>query len=321
MEIDLINRAARILQEGNLVAFPTETVYGLGANAFNPAAIEKIFALKGRPSSNPLIVHIADVAQLKELAREVQPMEELLITAFWPGPLTLIFPKTEKVPAVATGGLDTVAVRMPAHEGALELIRSAGFPIAAPSANPSGKPSSTHHDHVKNYFGDRIFRMEGGDTEHGLESTVVQVKDGVPHIYRLGSVTPDEIERVTGVKPIVETTSPHSPGTQFKHYAPETPLHVLSKQDWRMRIQQAEENGKRIGVLTTLENQKKIEDLDVNVFCLGSESNLMELGSKLYSGLLKLDSLKLNIIFVQEVSKEGLGLAIMDRLKRAAGSR
>lgn len=318
MQSDLIRRATEVLQGGGLVAFPTETVYGLGANAFESAAVEKIFAMKERPSSNPLIVHIAEISQLKELVVKVEPMEQLLIAAFWPGPLTLVFPKSDKVPRIVSGGLRTVAVRMPAHPMALELIRACGFPLAAPSANPSGKPSATHHEHVKNYFGDRIFRMEAGETEHGLESTVVQVKEGVPHIYRLGSVTPEDIERVTGVKPVLETHSQHSPGTHFKHYSPETQLCVLTKEVWKTRIYQALEHGKRVGILATDESARGLGDFEVTVYPLGSESNLMEVGSKLYSGLIALDQMKLSIIFVQELPKTGLGLAIMDRLNRAA---
>lgn len=318
MQSDLIRKATEVLQGGGLVAFPTETVYGLGANAFEESAVKKIFELKGRPSANPLIVHIAEVSQLKELTPKIEPMEELLIAAFWPGPLTLVFPKSDKVSKTVCGGLKTIAVRMPAHPTALELIKSCGFPIAAPSANPSGKPSATHHEHVKTYFGDRIFRIEGGDTQHGLESTVVQVKNGVPHIYRLGSVTPEDIERVTGVKPVLETRSPHSPGTHFKHYSPETQLCVLPKELWKTRIYQAIENDKRVGILATDESAKSLKDFEVTIFHLGSESNLMEVGSKIYSGLIHLDQQKLNIIFVQELPKSGLSMAIMDRLYRAA---
>jgi L-threonylcarbamoyladenylate synthase len=318
MQSDLIRKATEVLQGGGLVAFPTETVYGLGANAFESAAVEKIYSMKERPSANPLIVHIAEINQLKELVQKVEPMEQLLIAAFWPGPLTLVFPKSDKVPKIVSGGLKTVAVRMPAHPMALELIKSCGFPIAAPSANPSGKPSATSHEHVKAYFGDRIFRMEGGETQHGLESTVVQIKNKVPHIYRLGSVTPEDIERVTGVKPVIDTRSPHSPGTHFKHYSPETQLCVLNKEVWKTRIYQALEHGKRVGILATTESARSLRGFEVTVFDLGSESNLMQVGSRLYSGLIELDQQKLNIIFVQELPKTGLGLAIMDRLQRAA---
>lgn len=318
MNTDLIQKASAILKKGGLVVFPTETVYGLGANAFDEAAAQKIYQIKGRPSTNPLIVHIAEIAQLKELVQKVEPMEELLIAAFWPGPLTLVFQKSEKVPTTTTGGLDTVAVRMPAHPMALELIKACGFPLAAPSANPSGKPSATHHEHVKAYFGESVFRMEAGETQHGLESTVLQVKNGVPHIYRLGSITPEDIEKVTGVKPVLETRSPHSPGTHFKHYAPETPLHILPKSLWKSRILQALQNDKKVGVLATTENAKALEGWELKIYPLGSESKLMELGSRIYSGLISLDQQKLNIIFVQELPKVGLGLAIMDRLERAA---
>lgn len=310
-----LTQAVHLLQAGELVAFPTETVYGLGADAFNETAIAKIYEAKGRPSNNPLIIHIADIADLSKLTDLVGPEEQVLITAFWPGPLTLIFPKKNTVPSTATGGLETVAVRMPAHPMALELIRSAGTPIAAPSANPSGKPSATHDEHVRAYFGNRIFTLEGGATQHGLESTVLQIKKGIPHIYRLGSITPEDIENVLGKKPILETHSEHSPGTRFRHYSPQAPVELLTPKELIERAKQANES---IGVLATEETLAQLPK-ELPHFNLGKEGDYLTIGSRIYSGLIALDALHLNKIFIQSFSETGLGQTIMDRLRRASG--
>lgn len=311
-----LQKAADLIRAGELVAFPTETVYGLGADAFNDSAIQKIYEAKGRPSTNPLIVHIAEVVDLGLLTDEVGEQEKKLIAAFWPGPLTLIFPKKIAVSSLVTGGLDTVAIRMPAHPLALKLIKAAKTPIAAPSANLSGKPSATHHAHVKGYFGDAIFCLEGGATQHGLESTVLQIKSGVPHIYRLGSIVPEDLERVLGVKPILETKSPHSPGTRFKHYAPETELQILEPEE--LLKEAAKSPQEQIGILASTELLARLP-ASLNHFDLGSESDLLSIGSHIYSGLIALDALKLNKILVQSFPEQGLGLTIVDRLRRAAG--
>ncbi len=314
-------KAAQLIQEGQLVAFPTETVYGLGADAFNEAAIQKIYEIKGRPSQNPLIVHISDIAQLPLLTDQIGEKEKALITAFWPGPLTLIFPKKKTVPDLTTGGLPTVAVRMPAHPLALELLEKAKTPIAAPSANPSGKPSATHHDHVHQYFGDELFILDGGATQHGLESTVVQIKNGLPHIYRLGSITPEDIEAVLACKPVLETQSKHSPGTRFKHYAPEAAMELLSPEAILKRIQTHDFGGQKIGLLASEEMLTQLKNTPHHLasFSLGTEKELLSVGSRIYSGLIALDALKLDKIVVQSFPEEGLGRTIMDRLRRASG--
>lgn len=313
MNKDLEN-AAGLIKKGELVAFPTETVYGLGADVFNEDAIQKIYEAKGRPSSNPLIVHIAEVEQLALLTDDVGSAEQTLITAFWPGPLTLVFPKKSTVSDIVTGGLKTVAVRMPAHPMALDLIKTSGTPIAAPSANLSGKPSATHHSHVQNYFGESIFCLEGGATVHGLESTVLQIKEGVPHIYRLGSITPQNIERVLGSKPVLETKSEHSPGTRFKHYAPEAKLEICEP---TVLLEKANNTDEKVGILASTELLAQLPS-SLPHFDLGSESDLVAIGSHIYSGLIALDALKLDKILVQSFPEQGLGLAIMDRLHRAA---
>lgn len=312
---DSISTAAQLIRSGELVAFPTETVYGLGADVFNERAIQKIYETKGRPSSNPLIVHIAELSDLSKLTDTVSDREQALITAFWPGPLTLIFPKKKGVPAITSGGLSTVAVRMPAHPMALELIRAAETPIAAPSANRSGKPSATHHAHVRDYFGPELCVLEGGATEHGLESTVVQIKDGVPHIYRLGSITPEDIERALSMKPVFETRSEHSPGTRFKHYSPEATLEIVESERWADLVESA---NKETGFMAPHELLTGLSS-DIPHYDLGPAKDLPGIASHLYSALIALDQKGLKRIYVPAFVEEGLGLALMDRLRRAAG--
>lgn len=314
---DVFQTAAQLIKKGELVAFPTETVYGLGADAFNDEAIQKIYETKGRPSSNPLIVHIAEISDLALLTDQVGEEEKKLIAAFWPGPLTLIFQKKSTISKLVTGGLPTVAIRMPAHSLALELIKQAGTPIAAPSANLSGKPSATHHLHVQNYFGTAVFCLEGGATEHGLESTVMQIKNGIPHIYRLGSITPEDIEKVLRIKPVLETKSKHSPGTHFKHYAPETKLELLEPKKLLEEVLSSKE---KLGILASSEILARLPK-QLPHFDLGSEKDLLVVGSHLYSGLIELDTLRLSKILVQSFPEQGLGLTIMDRLRRAAGEQ
>ncbi len=311
-----IQEASLQIQKGEVVAFPTETVYGLGADAFNEAAIQKIYALKGRPSSNPLIVHIADLNDLELLARPLNAIEKQLVTAFWPGPLTLILDKKETVPMATTGGLSTVAVRMPAHPMALELIKRAGTPIAAPSANLSGKPSATHHDHVRHYFGDQVFCLEGGATQHGLESTVVHVKGNEIHVYRLGSILPEDLSTVTEKNVILETRSIHSPGTQFKHYAPKARVELISKKIWDERVKKAEEAKEKVALLAPKEWMEVPTKFPK--FSLGSEENLVEIGANLYRALITMDQPTVDTLFLPAFPEQGLGKTLMDRLKRAA---
>ncbi|MFN1834037.1 L-threonylcarbamoyladenylate synthase [Balneola sp. MJW-20] len=211
------------LKDGNVVAFPTETVYGLGASVWNEEAVKKIFELKGRPSDNPLIVHVSDLTQLRELASNVPDIANTLAKAFWPGPLTLILPKTDRVPDLVTAGLDTVALRMPDHPLAIALIRSVG-PLVAPSANISGRPSPTSSKHVRDDFGDRIPVLDGGDTQLGLESTVLDLSGAQPLILRPGAIGPEEIRERTGIKVIYDDSDsdlkPRSPGQKYTHYKP-----------------------------------------------------------------------------------------------------
>ncbi|MBR5123087.1 MAG: threonylcarbamoyl-AMP synthase, partial [Anaerotignum sp.] len=235
--MEIIQTAAKILQEGGLVAFPTETVYGLGGNGLDNSACEKIYLAKGRPSDNPLILHISEFEELKPIVREISPAAQKLMDAFWPGPLTMVFPKSDIVPEKATGGLDTVAVRFPNHPVARAIIHAAGLPIAAPSANSSGKPSPTRASHVEFDLNGKIdMIVDGGAAEWGLESTIVDVSGEVPMILRPGAVTKEMMEEVVGKveidpailqKPAADL-KPKAPGMKYTHYSPKAEV-VLVK--------------------------------------------------------------------------------------------
>ncbi len=302
-----IKTAAELLKKGELVAFPTETVYGLGAIAFNERAVAKIFELKNRPGFDPLIVHIAEFSMLEEVCHFNEKAKRLA-ERFWPGPLTLVLPKKENVPGILTSGLPTVAVRMPAHKVALELIKECGLPIAAPSANPFGKLSPTKAEHVLSYFGEELFILDGGECRVGLESTIIDLTQEVPVILRPGGVPPEEIEKFLGkieIK-IASSSSPRAPGQLKKHYSPRTPLKIF----WRKE----KFSGKRIGFIAfSKPPAEKYEVLRI----LSPAGDLKEAAANLFKFLHELDKMGLDLILVEPVPEKGLGLAIMDRLRRA----
>lgn len=322
----LIEEAAMWIKKGEVIAFPTETVYGLGANALDEQAVRKIFEAKGRPNDNPLIVHIADQTQLDELVTEVPEMAKVLIKHFWPGALTLIFKKKAAVAPSVTAGLDTVAVRMPDHPVARQLLRVAAVPVAAPSANLSGKPSPTSAEHVYHDLKNRIAGIvDGGQTGVGLESTVLDCSGSSPVLYRPGGVTKEEIEAVIGpvkVDPSLLSTDrpPLSPGMKYTHYAPAGTLFLVRKQSqMNDLIKQAKAEGKRVGVLTTEEHASSYE-ADVTIIC-GRRDNLSSVASALYEGLRSFDREGAEIIYAESFPYVGLGIAIMNRLEKAAGGR
>ncbi|WP_082394217.1 L-threonylcarbamoyladenylate synthase [Bacillus sp. JCM 19034] len=318
-----IKEAALWIKKGEVVAFPTETVYGLGANAFDDTAIQKIFKAKGRPSDNPLIVHIAKVEQLEELVTEIPPVAKKLISAFWPGALTIIMKRTNGIANSVTAGLDTVGIRMPSHPVALKLIEEADVPIAAPSANRSGKPSPTNASHVLHDLDGRIAGVvDGGITGLGVESTVIDCSTNRPILYRPGGVTKEEIESVIGtieVDPSLkkETVVPKSPGMKYTHYAPEGKLFVVEDRGQiRAYIEAAKQNGLRVGVLTTEENAAQYE-ADIVIAC-GSSERLSTVAQNLYDSLREFDQQKAEVIYAESFPKEGIGIAIMNRLEKAA---
>jgi len=305
-----LHEAARILKEGGIVAFPTETVYGLGANALDAEAIKKVFAAKGRSTDNPLIVHVCSSEQLHLVVRSISPLARKLMRKYWPGPLTIIFPASDALPIETTGGLTTVAVRMPAHDLALALIQEAGVPLAAPSANKSGRPSPTTWQHVRDDFPD-IPLLEGEVTKHGLESTVVSV-EGRPRILRQGALSLEELKKfVPGI--VVGVQHPEraeSPGLKYKHYAPDRPLRLFGpRQKKRMQMYC---KGKDVVVLC---QNKHVEDFpDAKVVPLGSTDE--EMAQNLFSALRT--RLPAKELVVLGVSKKGIGRTIMDRLERAS---
>jgi len=321
-----IEEAAALLRSNEVVAFPTETVYGLGANAKSDEAVKKIFKAKGRPSDNPLIIHIASIEMIEELAEYVPDKARKLMDAFWPGPLTLIFPKKEGLSQAATPGLDTVAVRMPDHALALALIEAAGLPIAAPSANLSGKPSPTTAQHVEKDLNGRIrCIVDGGETGVGVESTVVDCTADIPVILRPGGVTKEEIERVIGSvseDPALHnaTDIPKSPGMKYTHYAPNAPFVLVdgSKELIQQLVNEKRRNGYQVGVLTTEENEDYY-DADMVVVC-GKRQALETVAANLYDALRTFDEGKVDFIYGEMFPNSGIGSAIMNRLLKAAGN-
>ncbi|WP_246476471.1 L-threonylcarbamoyladenylate synthase [Salicibibacter cibi] len=326
---EYVEKAAHILRAEELVAFPTETVYGLGANGLSTRAVQKIFKAKGRPSDNPLILHIGSLTQLYSLIRAPLSFHaEKLIEHFWPGPLTLIFPASDRVPRVVTAGLDTVAVRMPAHRLARAIIAKADVPIAAPSANRSGKPSPTRAEHVREDLDGRVAAIiDGGSTGYGLESTVVDVSDGErsPRILRPGGVTKEEMEEALGVSMAAEgrerrKNNVRAPGMKYRHYSPDTNVKLVdgSCADMQARIDEARNRGERVAAAITSDRMGKISADEVLI--LGDASDLQGISTHLYDHLRAVDKMDVNVLFMQTFAETGLGKAIMNRLHKAAHS-
>ena len=330
--MEIIQTAAKILQEGGLVAFPTETVYGLGGNGLDGTACEKIYIAKGRPSDNPLILHISEFKELNPIVREISPAAQKLMDAFWPGPLTMVFPKSDIVPEKATGGLDTVAVRFPNHPVARAIIKAAGLPIAAPSANSSGKPSPTRASHVEFDLNGKIdMIVDGGAAEWGLESTIVDVSGEVPMILRPGAVTKEMMEEVVGTveidpailqKPAADL-KPKAPGMKYTHYSPKAEVILVKGETTAVADEinrlAAEDmaHGLKTGVMAT-EETKDLYKADI-VLSLGSRERPEEIGANLFKYLRKFDFLGAERVYSEVFSEEGEGMAIMNRLNKAAG--
>ncbi|MDX8363680.1 L-threonylcarbamoyladenylate synthase [Cytobacillus sp. IB215665] len=319
-----IKQAAQLLNQNEVVAFPTETVYGLGANALSDEAVTKIFTAKGRPSDNPLIVHIAEKKQLYDIAKNVSDVALKLIDYFWPGPLTIVLMKKDGISDKVTTGLRTVAVRMPNHEIALQLIRTSQLPIAAPSANLSGRPSPTSAKHVHDDLNGKIAGiLDGGLTGVGVESTVLDCTGQIPVILRPGGITKEQLEEVVGKVDIdhalvEEGQTPKSPGMKYTHYAPQAPLFIVQgPSDFlQLNIDKRRASGKRVGVITTDENKHKY-NADVVLSC-GQRNDLYSVASNLYGVLRKFDDTQVDVILSESFPYEGIGHAIMNRLMKAA---
>ena len=328
-----LKEASAVVRNGGLVAFPTETVYGLGGDATNPEASRKIYAAKGRPSDNPLIVHIADFSQLRNIVAEVPQEAEKLAEAFWPGPLTMILRKNEVIPYETTGGLDTVAIRMPSHPVARAFLQDSGCMIAAPSANTSGRPSPTTAQHVwEDLHGKIEILLDGGPVGIGIESTIVDLSEERPMILRPGFITQEMLSAVlgdVGMDPGLASENskqpPKAPGMRYRHYAPKADLtlvegtmeEVISKINALTRKAQA--MGKSVGVLATEENKDRyVAD---HVIVIGQRQDEAEIARHLFDVLRQFDDLQVDLIYSESFAAAGVGQAIMNRLLKAAGHK
>lgn len=320
-----VETAGRLLRAGGLVAIPTETVYGLAANTFSPDAVAAIFRAKGRPADNPLIVHIAQFETLGELVTEIPPQAKMLADAFWPGPLTMILPKKDRVPEIVSAGLSTVAVRFPSHPDAHAIIQASGVPLAAPSANRSGSPSPTTAQHVLDDMDGRIDAIfDGGPCEVGLESTVISLAGSVPCLLRPGGVTLEMLREVLGevrmdeavLKPLKKGVAAASPGMKYKHYAPRARVVILDGafEAYKDYVNSHNEEGT---VALCFSGEEKA--LCVPALTLGGETDGVQQAHRLFDALRETDRIGAKLVFARCPSKAGVGLAVYNRLIRAAG--
>lgn len=311
---DLILRAARIIRKGGIVAFPTETVYGLGADAFNPLAVARVFEVKKRPYFDPFIVHVAHPLDMKKLVKEIPLNVKKLTERFWPGPLTVVLLKEEDIPDIVTAGLPTLAIRMPNHPMALSLIRESNSPIAAPSANLFGYVSPTTAEHVREQLGDQVdLILDGGPCPVGVESTIVSFLEGNPKLLRPGGISLEEIESIIGKVEISRNHEgkPSAPGMLPSHYAPRTPI-VLDWEDQFLVV----DKEKNVGLLTFREPRDHLKFRHIEV--LSKKGDFREAAANLFAAIRRLDRLNLDFILAETIPEIGLGRAIMDRLRRAS---
>jgi len=327
-----IMEAAQLLRSGQVVAFPTETVYGLGANALDAQAVGKIFKAKGRPSDNPLIVHIHDISVWQQLVEDIPEKALLLANKFWPGPLTMILKKSKLVPVEVTAGLDTVGVRMPAHPVALKFIAMSGVPVAAPSANKSGRPSPTTARHVMEDMDGRIpMILDGGPARVGVESTVLDMTGSVPVVLRPGGVTVEMLESAIGevrihpnvMKPVQKGDKVRSPGMKYVHYAPKAPV-TLVRGELNRQVEfinkeaaKLENMGRKVGILAT--DQTLFRYQAGIKLSMGNRENPADIAGRLFARLREFDELNVDLILAEGVEEKDEGLAVMNRMARAAG--
>lgn len=330
-DIVFIEEAAKTIEKGGIVAFPTETVYGLGADALNEDAVKKIFIAKGRPQDNPLIVHV-NSKDISELVKEVPPIAQELINKFWPGPLTIILEKKDIIPDVTSANLNTIGIRMPKSDIALKLIELSGRPIAAPSANISGRPSPTEVERCVEDLNGRVDYIIGGESSDiGVESTIVDCTVNPPLILRPGGVTLEmlreidsniEIDKALKLKPSADL-KPKAPGMKYRHYAPKASLKIIrGKNEKTIEIIQKMlenyiEKNNKVAILTTDENINKFNKGEI--ISLGSEKDLTQIAKNLFEALRQCDDLGVQLILCQGFEEKGVGVAIMNRLNKAAG--
>lgn len=326
-----IEEAAQIIKNGGIVVFPTETVYGIGADGLNSEAVKKIYIAKGRKQDNPLILHISNKKMIDKIAKNITSLEQKLMEAFWPGPFTIILERESCVPDIVTGGLNTVGVRMPSEQIAKKLIEASNCPIAAPSANVSGKPSGTTVEDIFEELKNKVdCIIDGGKSQVGLESTVVRVIDGVPNILRPGKITPEQIKQIAGNvkidKHVLEQTYISqdekilSPGMKYKHYAPNSKcVLVYSKNNEKMirKIKDIAKNQNRVTIISCQENLQQYSKITNSIINIGSRNNLNEISKNVFSALRKVDKIMPDLVIIEGVKQEGIGIAIMNRLIRA----
>lgn len=327
-DYQMLAEAAAMLAQGGLVAFPTETVYGLGANGLDAAAVQGIYKAKGRPSDNPLILHIADPATVGLLAKCVPANARALMDAYWPGPLTIVFERMPVVPDAVTGGLDTVAVRLPDSTVARELIRLAGIPVAAPSANTSGRPSPTTAQDVLADLDGKIHAIiDAGPCEIGVESTVIDCTTPVPTLLRPGGITLEMLQDTLGEVELDRALAdsdvvPRSPGMKYTHYAPASPMILVEGDNAGTvladKVQSELANGRRVGVVASAETAALLPDTVIKAI-YGTRGQSEEIAAGLYSALRQFDHCTVDIIYAEGIEETGLGLAVMNRMRKAAG--
>ncbi len=329
--------AAKIIRRGGLVAFPTETVYGLGADAYNREAVKRIFKAKNRPMDNPLIVHICRLEWLEMVARKAPNEAYMVAERLWPGPVTLVLWKSETIPGEVTAGLPKIAVRFPSHPVAAGLIERSVVPIAAPSANLAGRPSPTTAQHViQDLYGRIELILDGGETLFGVESTIIDLTTEPPKLLRPGPIPTEDIERVLGIRISIpdyarglsEAKIAESPGTKYRHYAPETPLKLVEARDYHdlnyysaKVLEIAEEHrskGFRVIILASQETGRRYAEKGLRVIELGSRKNLYEVAKNLFNSLRIIDELRTDLAIVEGFEEKGLGLTIMNRLRKAS---
>lgn len=329
-----IKEAAEVIKRGGLVAFPTETVYGLGANCYNESAVLKIFIVKGRPPDNPLIVHISNFEMLKEVSEEISELVYKVAKVAWPGPITVVIKKSKKVPYSVTGGLETVAVRMPAHPVALKLIEESGVPIAAPSANLSGKPSPTNATHViTDLFNKVDIIIDSGETFFGVESTIIDATRETPILLRPGPFTVEELQEKIGIRVevpkvargISEAEKALAPGMKYRHYAPKAKMVLVAGKDLEEIVGKVvaiskKERVKSV-VLATDETMEYYAQEKIDAISLGTRKNLYSVAKNLYSKLRECDEKEVELIICESFEERGIGLAIMNRLRKASGGK
>jgi len=323
-------KAALKIKQGELISFPTETVYGLGADATNEAAVKKVYSAKGRPSDNPLIVHISSIEEVGQYVKEVPKIAVKLMQTFWPGPLTLIFKVKEQAFApTVTAGLDSVAMRMPDNEVTLQLIRESGKPLVGPSANTSGKPSPTTANHVYHDLKGKISGvLDDGETGVGLESTVLDITDpNTPTILRPGATTKEALEKVIGTifidQHLVSSDEvPKAPGMKYKHYSPNEPVVIIDGDSklWEKAIRTYQKKGEKVGLLANQEILDRFLDKVSVVYSLGEKKDVQDASRLLYSGLRYFESTEATIILAEAYEQKDLGEAYMNRLQKAAGN-